>query len=298
MDKIENNILQNASKNLKYFMNISYCNKKIGNITKYIEHSLQLSDKEIDTIYLKIYGHLPEINTKQKITDIAKFYVNIIHLYASISISVRKLKELYDTLIDDLNLDIKGLDELYYTGYNIKDDIFDHILELKDEFDFDLKSFYKKLTGKNPPENIQSFGDIDFKKVEFKMKHDIEPKKIFSKKNNYTKYANKVNITINIILRSYDILQEMENELFIYDKDLDHKTIETSVKLNPKLNSEKLSQLIIDVRNEIIQFYTTYESEYAEVMKIYQQILEEQMKNVLELQIEIMENLLDEIIYE
>lgn len=290
MEKIEHNILQSASKSLKRFMNISYCNKRIINIAEYIE-LCKLSNEDIDNKYLKIYGNKSEVSIKKKITDISKFYVNVIHLYASISITTNKIKELYENLIRELDLDIKGLDELYYTGYNIKDNIFDKIVELKDEFDFNLKIFYKQLTGNILPKNIQTFRDINFKILESELKqnnnNNNNPKKGLSKKNNYLNYGNKITNTVNIILITQRELQKMENEIFINDE----------MKLNPNLNSEKLAQMVVNARKEIIHFYIEYETEYAEVLKIYQQIIEEQLKYVLEKQIEVMENILEDIVF-
>ena len=203
---------------------------------------------------------------------------------------------------------ITELAELYYDKYDYQTGKFVGMTEeTQKKFKEDLKRFYTVFTGNDDmPDNINSFGDIKLREYQknpgcegdapFRKKITGELKQYPKTKENlgknelnmlFIKYAENIKEMMQTVNKSQDDLLEVINEIFTYV--IDEKTGAKTIIVNPKLNEKSLQEIVIKTRELIINLYLQCENDYVKGVKLYQAIVEKQIKDTTIRQIEVLE---------
>ena len=187
---------------------------------------------------------------------------------------------------------IKELDLLYY-------DIFDpssktwksRSKEMEEKYREDLKKFYTIFTGKSDmPKNITSFKEIelfDFKSIEYcrdgLFTHDF----IIPKENELImRYKEQVELL-------EQSTSQYRTELLDYIKKIFLTKIEnetTTYTIQPSLTLNEILKIEQDTRNTIINLYTNCEQYFIRALLIFEELYDNQSKNVNESRMENLEN--------
>lgn len=348
----------------KYFTNL-----EIQRLSKRVENGIDISDieslfKENISFFNKQDLNKMDIlslNDKANIcNNIAKFYVKVAHLFASIVMTLNPVymyhdengklikKSLYEKhtipantpykifklgicnkriqalkkgqLSDseimnpvmcyfnhDANGNLKTLDkepgiheliELYYDNYDYDTATFNGMTpETEKQFKKDLESFYKIFTGMDENDmkerNIQKFSDIslrDYSKVNGCQgnNHPYTSKvhKTEQNKQLFELYAENLRKMMSNAEDNQEKLLEIMNEIFTCIDCENKKFI-----IHPLLTESKLKNIIVKTREIIVNMYLECENDYTEGLKIYQAIVEKQIKKTTESQIIQLENI-------
>lgn len=203
---------------------------------------------------------------------------------------------------------ITELAELYYDKYDYQTGKFIGMTEeTQQKFKEDLKKFYTIFTGNvEMPDNINKFGDIklrDYQKnpncqgeAPFRKKVVGEliqyPKTTENFEKNelnmlFIKYAENIKEMMQTVNKSQDDLLEVINDLFTYV--IDEKTGSKTIIVNPKLSEKSLQDLVVKTRDLIVNLYLQCENDYVKGVKLYQAIVEKQIKDTTIKQIAVLE---------
>lgn len=186
---------------------------------------------------------------------------------------------------------IPELEALYYDKYDYETGKFTGMKpETKNEYLRDVAKFYTAFTGKDPPEGalLQKFSDIklsEYNKSRMCSSRNPMREKISGniKDELFKKYANNVR---DMIRKSRNVQNELLgiiNQLFTYDANAEGKQI---IRINPKLSESLLSEIVANTRSIIINYYLTCEQDYTQGVKLYESIVENQIKDTTLSQIE------------
>jgi hypothetical protein len=182
---------------------------------------------------------------------------------------------------------IPELMHLYFDdNYNYETGQFsDMSTETKKEYLEDVKRFYQYFTGNNiVPDDIKEFRDVklkDYNSKSFCKTRDAANKQYSNnpydpsqsvRNELFLKYAQNVNSMIHHANENQEQLLTIINEIFTYTEDPDTKT--KNIRVNPKLNSTMLQDIIVKTRNLIISLYLTCEMDYTTGIKLYEAIIE------------------------
>ena len=85
------------------------------------------------------------------------------------------------------------------------------------------------------------------------------------------------------------------NELFTYD--IDTKLDKKLVRVKPTLTEQKLQNIVVKTRKIIINYYLTCETDFTEGVKLYQAIVENQIRVTTEEQLKSLDNVSKELTY-
>jgi hypothetical protein len=270
-------IFQLSSNNLKKLNDATECNKMIIQLAKIIETTTPQSEIK------NVMQHIPE-NTENVSIEIAKFYVKVAHVYASIKKSIQPMQEDVDkesicgsrlfslingttaTATTTPSMDgIPELDMLYNDSkYDMHSGKFNgRSSEMDSIYKKNLETFYMAFTGSSMMDySIKKFSDI---KIASYSKEDY-PYPLCEGGNCsdealFEQYA--VNIANNLkhINASQTKLLAILNKLFT-----------KSGYINKSLTGGELTNIIATTRDIIINMYITCEQHYDKGIAIYEAI--------------------------
>ena len=185
---------------------------------------------------------------------------------------------------------IPELQQLYWDKYDyIKGKFVEGVMESAGnavtDYQKDLKEFYTVFTGKKDFNQWNADGKKQFTDIPLTAYHnsklcegdDANWKKTYKGRGGlFTSYANHIKKMIKGAQGSQDELMAILKEIFIIQKaDNDEKT--EIVTLNPKLNDEKLNQIIAKTRKIIVKLYISCEKDFKDGLDIFEGILGERI---------------------
>ena len=187
---------------------------------------------------------------------------------------------------------IPELFHLYLDKYDYQTGTFNDMSEETKQIYFnDLQKFYTSFTGDpSMPENIRKFSDIklrDYNKTRGCASGELKkPVKGSLKDYLFQKYAlNLKNMTKKANDKQESLL-EIINSIFTYDLVDGVKKI----RIHPKLTELGLQKLVEQTRKIIVDLYITCENDFVEGVKIYEAIVENQIRLTTESQIQYLES--------
>jgi len=197
---------------------------------------------------------------------------------------------------------IPELMELYYDKYDYSSGNFIGMTEeTQKQFRADLEKIYKIFTGNETmPDTIKTFSDIklkDYHKLQACSGKDAILRKNIQlnknekedklKKKLFEDYAENLKQMIQTAHKTQDELLKIINDLFTYV--IDPQTKKKRIIVNPKLSETSLQEVVVKSRKIIINLYLKCENDYSIGVKLYQAIVEKQIKDTTIKQINILE---------
>lgn len=182
---------------------------------------------------------------------------------------------------------IPELFELYLDKYDYQTGTFTEMSEeTKISYFEDLKNFYLSFTGESSmPPNIQKFSDIklrDYQKTTgCQTRLFKKPVQGSLKDFLFQKYAINLQKMAQTANEKQESLLDIINSIFTYDLEDGVKRI----RVHPKLNEDGLKILVEKTRKIIVDLYITCENDFVEGVKIYEAIIENQIRISTESQI-------------
>ena len=154
-----------------------------------------------------------------------------------------------------------------------------------------MQKFYTSFTGESfMPENISKFSDIklrDYNKTRGCASGELKkPVKGSLKNYLFQKYALNLQNMTKKANDKQEFLLEIINSIFTYDLVDGVKKI----RIHPKLTEEGLQKLVEQTRKIIVDLYITCENDFVEGVKIYEAIVENQIRLTTESQIQYLES--------
>ena len=199
--------------------------------------------------------------------------------------------ELY-SLIDEPG--IPELETLYYDVYDYDSGEYKTMSDdTKKKYLDDVKLFYKYFTGNDKvPENVTKFSNITLK--DYHTSKGCKPGEIYTqaykgtiKDELFKKYADHIKMMTNKASNNQKVFFKVIDQMFIFQ--INNETKEKDITLHPDLNDEKLNELIDITRKNLIKLYTECEKDFEEGLKIFESIVESQVKDTLQNQIQDLE---------
>jgi hypothetical protein len=254
----------------------SYQDSKIENFNKSVPTYLNTT---LPTQPIQYTPPTPPIQMMQKITPIQPSEYTHKNIIQQGGYEIKSLQE---------EPGIPELFDLYLDKYDYQTGTFNEMTdETKLQYLKDLKQFYTSFTGETTmPSNILKFSDIKLRN--YNKTKDCESGKFKKsvqgslKDDLFQKYAvnlQKMAQTANIKQES---LLEIINNIFTYDLIDDVKKI----RINPQLTEDKLKSLVEKTRKIIVDLYVTCENDFVEGVKLYEAIVENQIRVTTESQIQ------------
>jgi hypothetical protein len=197
---------------------------------------------------------------------------------------------------------IPELMELYYDKYDYTSGNFIGMTdETQRQFNEDLRRFYQVFTGNDSmPSTIKKFSDIklkDYHKLEAcngkdgllkknvqlnkKVKEDKLKKKLFED------YAENLKQMIRTTNKNQEELLAIINQLFTYV--IDPQTQKRRIIVHPHLSEVALQEVVVKTRKIIVNLYLKCENDFAMGVKLYQAIVEKQIKDTTLNQLDVLE---------
>lgn len=170
---------------------------------------------------------------------------------------------------------ITELIKLYYDVYDYSKGEFTKMSDKsKEQYNNDLKLFYKVFTGKDDmPETIMNFKDIQLSDFSNKASCIRSSKSLEISKNNllFKEYADNLRQMMANMTNNQNKLLIIINNIFQFV----HKPYsnDKQIRIQPSLTDKKLDQLIKECRSLIINLYLTCEKDFLNGMKIYEAIV-------------------------
>lgn len=271
------------SASFKKLNNLEECNKLVNIIADIIDNKLtQREIKEIEHHIVHKSGNIS--------LDIAKFYVKIAHVYASIiktinpSSSVcgsRLFSLLHGTKQSVSNEGIPELDMLYNDSeYDYESGKFKGRSKKMDAiYNKNLTSFYTAFTGSIMDYNIKKFSDIKLQSHTTRQEEIRCDDKVCDDVSLFEKYAINISNNINYINEAKQKLTKILDQLFT-NQNKKNKTI------NRTLTDIDLLDIVRKARSIIIDLYITCERNYENGVMIYEAIANKKILDTLQGQIE------------
>lgn len=199
---------------------------------------------------------------------------------------------------------IPELYSLYLDKYDYKTGQFTEMQDnTRREYEADLIRFYKAFTGNEngPAAPLTRFSDIKLKDYQ-RLPPCQGPGSPFKKgvvgslkDKLFQDYA----LTLQKMVRKSNQVQldllKVVNSIFIYD--LDPKTDKKLIRVSPELTEDKLQTLVENTRKIIIDYYVSCETDFTTGVKLYEAIVETQIRMTTESQIRSMEETKREMIH-
>lgn len=270
LDEYAGKCILNLSKlnDLNKLNDANECNKLIIRIAEMIEKITPQTELK------RVLHHITNKNGGDHSIELAKFYVKIAHVYASIAKTINPVKGVASTtfcgsrlfsLLDGGRSSMGGipeLDMLYNDSkYDSKSGKFNGRSDKMDTvYRKNLETFYMTFTGSSTMDyNIKKFTDIkisDYSKKDtaYSVCEDCSDDALFEQ------YADTIAGNLKHINDSQTKLTEILLSLF-------HKRT-----INPELTDITLSTIISTARDIIINLYLTCEQNYAKGIAIYEAI--------------------------
>lgn len=202
--------------------------------------------------------------------------------------------------VNDKNLQqepgIPELELLYYDVYDYGEGRFTSMSpESLELYKKDVETFYKAFTkNSKKPDNIEKFGQIlleDYSKIGACSK-DGQFRKSFTgspKEKLFGEYIKNIGTSIEHMNKNQDALLEVIDMLFVFIKDPQDPK-KKQIIINPKLTFKSLQKIVDETRKRIIALYTQCEEDFHEGLRIFEAIVEEQIKLTTEKQIKNLED--------
>ena len=196
------------------------------------------------------------------------------------------------SLIDEPG--IPELETLYYDVYDYDSGEYKTMSDTtKKKYLEDVKLFYKIFTGnKNVPDNVTRFSNITLK--DYHTSKGCRSGDVYTqsykgtiKDELFKKYAEHIKQMTDKASNNQKIFFKVIDQMFIFE--INNETKEKDITLHPELNDEKLNELIDVTRKNLIKLYTECEKDFEEGLKIFESIVESQVKDTLKNQIEDLE---------
>ena len=150
-----------------------------------------------------------------------------------------------------------------------------------------LELFYTTFTGNEiVPENIKNFNDIKFK--DYRKSPYICSQtgvQINTSDDLFIQYAQNMASMIDNTNRNQNELLKILDKMFVY-RNIDNVQ---QVSINPKLDVVLLQNIVVDTRVAIINLYLDCEEHYINGIKIYEAIVENNIRITLESQIKFLQ---------
>jgi hypothetical protein len=184
---------------------------------------------------------------------------------------------------------IPELFDLYLDKYNYQTGTFtDMTNETKQDYLNDLNNFYMLFTGeKVMPSNINKFSDIKLRDYSKQKGCEMgKPVKGSLKEVLFQKYALHLQKMVKKTNDNQDYLLDIINGIFTYDIVDGVKKI----RINPNLTEKLLDDLVKKTRKIIVDLYLSCENDFIEGVKIYEAIVENQIRATTESQLNELEN--------
>lgn len=195
---------------------------------------------------------------------------------------------------------ITELHKLYYDEYDSTSGEFTKMSpEMKKVYKNDVRTFYKSFYGDNVPipENIEYFSDItltDYAKDNSGCTTNgiyTVPYKGVITDNLFKAYATHIKEMELRTSKNQNKLLKVLDELFmVVKKDNEEGNIKKTITLNPDLNDRKLQRLAQTTREFLIDLFITCEKDYKDGIKLYQQIVDNQLKNIIPIKKRVLRN--------
>ena len=275
---------------LKKLNDAKECNKLVLFVADIIEKSLTLA--EINQVSQQ------HITTKSDniSLDIARFYVKIAHVYASIVKTINPLKVGSSSKNKDItslcgsrlfsllskNGSGKGVNEdgipeqdmLYNDSkYDYESGEFKGRSKKMDEvYNKNLTAFYTAYTGAPMDYSIKKFSDIKLSSHSTTAEEPLCDDNRCDDATLFEKYALNIANNIKYIRTSEPKLIALVNKLFSKNKK----------SINPKLSDKEVSAIVEDARKIIIDLYITCERNYAKGIMIYEAISNKKILDTLQ----------------
>jgi len=173
---------------------------------------------------------------------------------------------------------IPELKKLYYDVFNYESGKFYKMSdESKEQYEKDLKHFYKAFTGKEQYGNVTSFQDIkliDYNKLNECKKNGKFRKSYTVSEDLFKQYGEHIASMMKITNQSQKELLEILKSLFVETKD-------GKITIHPLLTEDKLQQILENTRNIIIHMYVTCEEDFKKGLFLFEAIVENQTKSTI-----------------
>jgi len=193
---------------------------------------------------------------------------------------------------------ITELHKLYYDEYDITTGEFVRMSpEMKRVYQNDVRTFYKSFYGDNVPipENIDYFSDItltDYAKDNSGCTvngiYTIPYKGVITD-NLFKAYAAHIQEMELRTTKNQNKLLKVLDELFIVVEKKEGD-IKKTITLNPDLNDRKLQRLAQTTRELLMNLFIMCEKDYKDGIKLYQQIVDNQLKNIIPIKKRVLRN--------
>ena len=196
------------------------------------------------------------------------------------------------SLIDEPG--IPELETLYYDVYDYDSGEYKTMSEeTKKKYLEDVKLFYKYFTGNDTaPEGVTRFSHITLK--DYHTSKGCKPGEIYTqaykgtiKDELFKKYADHIKMMTDKASNNQKVFFKIIDQMFIFQ--INNETKEKDITIHPDLNDEKLNELIDITRKSLIKLYTECEKDFEEGLKIFESIVESQVKDTLQNQVQDLE---------
>lgn len=185
---------------------------------------------------------------------------------------------------------IPELQQLYWDKYDyVKGKFIDGIMntggEAIKDYNNDLKEFYTVFTGKSDYDQWNADGKKKFTDIPLTAYHnsklcqgdDAAWKQTYQGSGGlFTSYANHIKKMIQNAQGTQNELMDILKEIFVVQSAPNVEKTEI-VTLNPKLNDEKLAQLVGKTRKAIVKLYINCEKDFKDGLDIFEGILGERI---------------------
>lgn len=269
---------------------INLCSRRINALLN--NKSFEPKDENEE---LTVQPRFCDINIGKKITageSTAQSQINLSEFNNTQSQPENKVSTKLYSLIDEPG--IPELETLYYDVYDYDSGEYKTMSDdTKKKYLDDVKLFYKYFTGNDKvPENVTRFSNITLK--DYHTSKGCKPGEIYMqaykgtiKDELFKKYADHIKSMTNKASNNQRIFFKIIDQMFIFQ--INNETKEKDITLHPDLNDEKLNELIDITRKSLIKLYTECEQDFEEGLKIFESIVESQVKDTLQNQIQDLE---------
>jgi len=207
------------------------------------------------------------------------------------------------SLLEEIGM--RELQKLYWDDFDYKTGKFIGMTEemRKNIFNKDLKTLYTAFTGENSmPSNIKDFSDIPLRNFHESRGCSKKPeryKKTYTasyKNKLFKKYADNIQTMIKNADKKQDELTSILKDIFV--PIINKKTKLRDIIINPLLNQKLLQELIDKTRKILVELYIGCEEDFIKGLQIFEQIVENQIKQTSDIQISNLKKSLKETLEE
>ena len=207
------------------------------------------------------------------------------------------------SLLEEIGM--RELQKLYWDDFDYKTGKFIGMTEemRKNIFNKDLKTLYTAFTGENSmPSNIKDFSDIPLRNFHESRGCSKKPeryKKTYTasyKNKLFQKYADNIQTMIKNADKKQDELTSVLKDIFV--PIINKKTKLRDIIINPLLNQKLLQELIDKTRKILVELYIGCEEDFIKGLQIFEQIVENQIKQTSDIQISNLKKSLKETLEE